>query len=459
MIGSIVLASILQGAFGVELLSISSSRNIVPCCQDAHAIFCSQVEINVDALGEEDIELPFDISVQFANMIPGNQLSYHYVGDNSEVVFTYNPISDSLYGHVSTLDGRSFVVENCGQDGHVFKEIDIANIGEDVAVVDETGGQQIDYDSNQPEMEQGGATFSVKFYYTPEFAEATADIDGFLDQVLSETNQGYMNSGVNLTITKHCSELATVSDGTDSYDTFDAFKTMKGDVAMLRGTADVAALITSNTVGNICGLGSLNVIASGNTVSLTAKPCALGYYSFGHEVGHNIGLHHDPATSTNTYYPYGHGHLIAAGNGNPGLRTILAYYADGHSTRVNYYSNPDINHPSTGTPLGVDGLSDNARLLNEKATSLAAIGDESETCGDGNSTTYCGMPLTVPKMIRFNTIKKISTPEECNGLCADDMNCEFWSWKNGTKPKKQVCKFYQGGLKNHKTLTSGPATC
>ena len=50
-----------------------------------------------------------------------------------------------------------------------------------------------------------------------------------------------------------------------------------------------------------------------------------GYYTFGHELAHNLGGHHDPATSTNTVYSYGHGHLIAGG-----FRTILAYSAASH---------------------------------------------------------------------------------------------------------------------------------
>ena len=34
------------------------------------------------------------------------------------------------------------------------------------------------------------ATYSIMFYYTPEFAAITEDIPGFIDQVIAETNQG-----------------------------------------------------------------------------------------------------------------------------------------------------------------------------------------------------------------------------------------------------------------------------
>ncbi len=35
-----------------------------------------------------------------------------------------------------------------------------------------------------------------------------------------------------------------------------------------------------------------------------------GYYSFGHEIGHNIGADHNPEVARNKVYPYGYGHLI-----------------------------------------------------------------------------------------------------------------------------------------------------
>ena len=44
------------------------------------------------------------------------------------------------------------------------------------------------------------------FYYTPAFASVTTDIDGFIDQVLAETNQGYLNSGVALEAVRLCAK-------------------------------------------------------------------------------------------------------------------------------------------------------------------------------------------------------------------------------------------------------------
>ena len=55
-------------------------------------------------------------------------------------------------------------------------------------------------------------TSSVKIYYTPDFLSVTPDIDTFIYQVIAETNQGYANSLVPLTVVKHFTELATIND-------------------------------------------------------------------------------------------------------------------------------------------------------------------------------------------------------------------------------------------------------
>ena len=85
-------------------------------------------------------------------------------------------------------------------------------------------------------------------YYTPEVQANVADLDGFFDQVLAETNQGeifvtslssafiiinagYEQSGIPVRLTKFCTELATINDipdATSSSELLYAFRDMKG---------------------------------------------------------------------------------------------------------------------------------------------------------------------------------------------------------------------------------------
>ena len=377
------------------LVKVNSRVRSKSVCCSGEFLSCNQASVDTSVLGSSDLELPGGITAQFQGNVLGNKNAYVYKGQNVEVVLTQNPSNGGLHGH-AMAGARSYVLEYCGSAGHVWKEIDVQSMGEH-ETVDFIETEEIsvaDRSEHLNRIEEASrdtttmVTYSVKFYYTPEFAAATADIEGFLDQVIAETNQGYNNSGVPLQVVKACSELATINDQSSASDVLSAFADMKSSKDELRDTADAAALLV-NSFGS-CGIGYLNTIGSKYTFTATRKSCATGYYSFGHEVGHNFGLHHDPASSTNTAYPYGHGHLIAQGSDSRGHRTILAYSATNHNTRVNYYSNPNIIYPSTGTPTGEAVNSDNARVLMENRMAMAAVGDESSpTCraGGGGGTT------------------------------------------------------------------------
>jgi hypothetical protein len=56
-----------------------------------------------------------------------------------------------------------------------------------------------------------------------------------------------------------------------------------GDLNVLRRGADIAVLMTA-TDADVCGVGKVDSIESGNTLAVIKKKCAVGYYSFGHEV-------------------------------------------------------------------------------------------------------------------------------------------------------------------------------
>ena len=88
------------------------------------------------------------------------------------------------------------------------------------------------------------------------------------------------------------------------------------------------------------------------------KNCALGYHSSLHEVGHNFGCQHDAGHGHNSQYSYGYGYLLGPDwLDNYGYRTVMAYNADGHKTRVNFMSNPNVEYK--GYPTGDAAHADN----------------------------------------------------------------------------------------------------
>ena len=116
-------------------------------------------------------------------------------------------------------------------------------------------------------------------------------------------------------------------------------------------------------------LGTVDLGMSGRTVgnafescafSVVRRSCATGNYSFGHELGHNMGATHDWYPMDVGAYPYSHGFVKVTPTA-PAMpwRTVMAYrdecLAAGlpDCTRVQYFSNPNVNYPVGGDAMGV----------------------------------------------------------------------------------------------------------
>ena len=87
-------------------------------------------------------------------------------------------------------------------------------------------------------------------------------------------------------MTRFCIEAATINDIADTSTFLSTFASMKGTTTALRNTADAAALLAKDF--NSCGVAYLSTYSSGSTISIATKSCALGYYSFGHEIGKGL---------------------------------------------------------------------------------------------------------------------------------------------------------------------------
>ena len=145
-------------------------------------------------------------------------------------------------------------------------------------------------------------------------------------------------------------------------------------------TADAATLLVRTAP--YCGIAWLTPAWRDYSFSINMKSC-VGNFVVGLELGQNFGSHHDiySAPNQNDFYSYGYGHHIEKGSLNKGARTILAYSRSGYDVRVNYYSNPSVIYPLTGTPTGVAGVSNTASVITQNRFTMAGHGDESGTCG------------------------------------------------------------------------------
>ncbi|WP_257385086.1 zinc-dependent metalloprotease [Tahibacter caeni] len=209
--------------------------------------------------------------------------------------------------------------------------------------------------------------------YTQKVASVSGDINALINLAVAESNQGYANSGVQITMQLAAKSQVTYTE-TGNFDTdlaryrgtsdgyMDAIHTQRNSV-----TADVAVLIVNNTA--YCGLASAIGASASTAFAEVYWDCATGYYSFAHEIGHLQSARHDPANDpTNTPYAYGHGFQSTAG----GWRTIMAYACSSTTcTRINYWSNPSKTYG--GRAMGTTNRNDNARVLNNTRATVAAF--------------------------------------------------------------------------------------
>jgi hypothetical protein len=119
-----------------------------------------------------------------------------------------------------------------------------------------------------------------------------------------------------------------------------------------------------------CGLGYMMSTPStgfaGYAYSLVDQTCAAGNLSLAHEMGHNMGLNHDPANASGTpSYTYAYGFQQPSGL----FRTVMAYPCPaGSCPRLMYFSNPGVafNGHATGT-----STQNNALALNNTVSAVA----------------------------------------------------------------------------------------
>jgi hypothetical protein len=239
-----------------------------------------------------------------------------------------------------------------------------------------------------PAAAEAPGAFDVLVAYTPAARTAMGGTDAALATAalaVAETNQAYRDSGINARFNLvHAYETEYTEPASNPFGAaLSAFAaTADGqmdEVHTLRNTyrADFSALMINST--QYCGIAYLMTTPSASwqssAFSVTYWGCATGYYSFGHEIGHNMGCRHDWAVDSGTTpYPYGHGYVQLSTS--PAWRTVLAYAnACGSCTRIGRFSNPDrtYNGLPTGVPEDQPNPSNNVHTINNNLPLFAGF--------------------------------------------------------------------------------------
>ena len=145
----------------------------------------------------EDINI-IGIEFTFSNEVPPNGYSYKSA-EQDEAIITYNKDNGHMFATMKKIDGTSYSLEKCS-NFHVWKEFDVNTFQEDRAI--EIAIPTRNVVKTAPDNSTI-VTYTVMFYYTADFASVTSDIPGFIDQVVAETNQGYINSQIPVRIARY----------------------------------------------------------------------------------------------------------------------------------------------------------------------------------------------------------------------------------------------------------------
>ncbi len=235
-----------------------------------------------------------------------------------------------------------------------------------------------------------GRLIDVMVVWTPAAQSANggaAAMQSLAQASIDNSNLTYLNSGIAQRLRLVHAEQVSYTERTNCAGGGTAFDcglddiTGNGDgfmdnVHTLRDThgADMVSLFINDTA--FCGIAWLFTgnAASGFSV-LASNTCPVGNKSFVHELGHNMGAHHDPYVAPGPgAWAYSHGIVNLASR----WRDVLAYNNQCADTtpftscpRIQYMSNPKLTY--NGAALGDAAVRNNTHTLNKTAKAVAAF--------------------------------------------------------------------------------------
>ena len=245
-----------------------------------------------------------------------------------------------------------------------------------------------------PSTTDDGSRIDVYVGYTATARAAAgglAAIQAVIATAISETNTGYANSGINQRVVLVGSGEYAYNETGFNWNTALNQWTNPADVVFgpahtLRDTlkADEMVLLVNDPA--YCGLawlmgsGSISTSFASSSFGVVNWTCATGYYSFGHEMGHNMGAHHDRITAAGQQgaYPYSYGYQWFDSVDSVYYRSVMAYNVYGSDIRINYWSNPNVSYLGrnpTGLAVSSPNSAYNALTLNNTAPVVAMFRD------------------------------------------------------------------------------------
>jgi peptidyl-Asp metalloendopeptidase len=234
-----------------------------------------------------------------------------------------------------------------------------------------------------------GRLIDVMVVWTPAAQTANggaAAMQSLAQASVDNSNLTYLNSGIAQRLRLVHAQQVTYAERTTCtegnvfycglYDMTGNGDGFMDNVHTLRDThgADLVSLLVAD--GSYCGLAWLFTGSASSGFSVVnAQSCAVNNKTFAHELGHNMGAHHDPYVAPGPgAYAYSHGIINLASR----WRDVMAYVDECLDTppftncpKIQYMSTPKLTY--NGAALGDAAVCNNTHTLNKTAKAIAAF--------------------------------------------------------------------------------------
>jgi hypothetical protein len=323
-------------------------------------------------------------------------------------------VTDAVMAGTVTSSQGSFQISYAGSGVHAVQELDQCAFPPEAEPIPVDVPERRAADAVTAAVADDGSVIDVMVVYTPSARWAVGGTTAMLNLInvaVTETNQSYANSGIiqrlNLV---HAAEVSYTSSGSFKTDLERLQGSSDGymdNVHQLRDAyyADEVLLLINNT--QYCGMAYLMQTVStyfeDHAFAVVHWGCATGYYSFGHELGHNMGAQHDhyavaKYNQAAGAYWYSYGYV----NTSIRWRTVMAYNdacADSgfNCTRIPYWSNPSVYYG--GSTTGASNA-DNQLTLDNTAWTVANF----RVCAEPSAPTNLSATAVPPWQINLTWI-------------------------------------------------------
>jgi len=292
--------------------------------------------------------------------------------NDAEGSVTISVMDDAISATIQFQD-QLYQVDYAGNGVHWVRHSDPSGVP-DCGTNDTHGIFSSDSLQRSGQAQRGsGNDIDVLVVYSTAAKNASGGLNGMTSKInlaVTETNDAYNLSGVSQRLVLvHTEEMVGyIEPSSFSQILTDLRGQTDGNMDIVHSLrdqygADCVAMICQN--GRYCGIAYLMTNVSpgfeSSAFSVTNYSCATGYYSFGHELGHNMGCAHDPLNAGAAAYSYSYGFRTS----NNQYRTVMAYSP---GTRIKRFSSPTVTY--NGWIMG-DVNQDNARSLNSASDTIA----------------------------------------------------------------------------------------